>query len=674
MRHAQFPVEKIDQPPGDGPAGGIEEYLRMYQTMYTIRRFEETVVELSQKGDIAGAAHMYIGQEAIAAGVCMALAPGDYILSTHRGHGHCIAKGGDLKLMMAELLGRSSGYCKGKGGSMHIVDPALGILGANGIVGGGLPISVGAGLSSKMQNNDRITICFFGDGACNEGSFHESLNLASIWKAPVLYVCENNQFAISTHFSYATATDTIAERASAYGMAGRLIDGNDVLAVYKAAGEMIGRIRQGAGPMLLECRTYRIDGHYIGDPCVYRDKAEVEQWRKEKDPLKRFKTGLVAEGILEEALLAEIEQEVEIRLAEAVQFAESSPDPAPEEVAEDVFCESVELAIKPAGKVRELTFREAVNEALSEELENDSRVFLLGEDIGVHGGGFAVTKGLYDKFGADRVRDTPISEIAIVGAAIGAAITGLRPVAEIMYIDFAALAMDQIVNQAAKLHYMFGGKTSVPMVIRMASGSGGRGNAAQHSQSLEAWFMHAPGLKVVMPSTPFDAKGLLKAAIRDQNPVIFIEHKVLYNTKGEVPEGEYTIPFGVADIKRAGSDLTIIATSRMVVRALEAARELEHAGVCVEIVDPRTLVPLDADTIVKSVKKTGKALVVTEDCRNCGAGAELAAVINEHCFDYLDGPVTRLSGLDVPIPYNRTLEGIAVPSVEKIVEYVSRLV
>ena len=324
--------------------------------------------------------------------------------------------------------------------------------------------------------------------------------------------------------------------------------------------------------------------------------------------------------------------------------------------------------------VREITYAAAVREALYQAMRADERVFLLGEDIGVYGGAFGVTDGLIDEFGPERVRDTPISEAAIAGTAIGAALTGLRPVAEIQFMDFITLSMEQLVLQGAKMRFMFGGKARVPMVLRSPAGSG-TGAAAQHSESLEAWFVHVPGLKVVMPSTPYDAKGLLLAAIADDNPVIFVEHKLLYRTKGPVPEAYYTVPLGQSDVKRAGTDLTLIATSIMVARALEAAQQLADEGIELEVIDPRTLKPYDVEPITRSVIKTGRALVVHEAPITGGFGAEVVAqLVASEAFDYLDAPVRRLAGLDIPIPYNRELERRAVPQVEDIVREARALV
>jgi len=327
----------------------------------------------------------------------------------------------------------------------------------------------------------------------------------------------------------------------------------------------------------------------------------------------------------------------------------------------------------PAGAAREITYLEAVREALWQEMERDERVFIIGEDVGVYGGAFGVTRGMVEHFGPERVIDTPISEYGIAGAITGAALVGMRPVGEIMFMDFTTFAMEQLVNQAAKMRFMFGGTIRVPFVLRTPAGSG-TGAAAQHSQSLEAWFVHVPGLKVVMPSTPYDAKGLLMASIADDNPVMFVEHKLLYKTKGPVPEEPYTLPLGQAEVKRRGRDVTIVATSVMVVRALEAAERLAAEGLEAEVVDPRTLKPLDRETIVESVAHTGRALIVHEACKTGGFGGELAALIAEsEAFDYLDAPIVRLAGRDIPIPYNRTLEAHTVPQVEDIVEQARRL-
>jgi pyruvate/2-oxoglutarate/acetoin dehydrogenase E1 component/TPP-dependent pyruvate/acetoin dehydrogenase alpha subunit len=652
--------------------------LNLYRTMVTIRTFELKVKELVQLNLVGGAAHLSIGQEGVAAGICRALGGDDQILSTHRGHGHAIAKGADIKRMLAEILGRATGYCYGKGGSMHIADPEIGIAGANGIVGGGLTIATGIGLACKLLKIGNICVCFFGDGAAAQGGLHEALNISSLWKLPVLFVCENNQYAMSSPVSSSVATDSIAGWAEKYGLKGKQVNGNDVGAVYEAATRAVEEIRSGGGAQLIECITYRQVGHYCGDPCLYRDPKEAERWIDENDPIKLLKQRLVEEEITTDKEIAVIDSQANDQINKASDEALKDPEPDTDLTVKDVYVDlwsqsDIHSPDLEQSRTVEMTYRDAANRAIDEEMARDERVIILGEDIGIHGGAFQVTRGLYQKYGEKRVRNTPISEEMIGGCTLGAALLGLRPIGEFQYSDFMTLAMDQIVNQTAKVHYMFGGKMTASLVYRAPCGSGGRGNACQHSQSLEAWFMHVPGLKVVMPATPFDMTGLLKTAIRDDDPVIFLEHKAIYNSKGLVPQNEYLLPFGKADIKRTGTDLTIVATSRMVLYSLEAAIELAAEGINVEVIDPRTLVPLDKETICGSVAKTGFAVIVSEDCITAGVSAEIASILNEEVFDQLDHPVVRLAGLDVPIPYNRALERASIPSVESISSTVKRI-
>ena len=658
----------------------------MYKDMLRIRRFEETVSDLFSQDKIRGTTHLYIGEEAVAVGACNAILSDDYITSTHRGHGHCIAKGATLREMMAELFGKITGYCKGKGGSLHIADLNAGNLGANGIVGGGIPIATGSGLTSKYKKTGKVTVCFFGDGASNTGAFHEAVNMAATWKLPVVFVCENNLYAMSTPVREAFPILDIAERGQAYGMPGIVVDGMDVLAVMEAVEQAAERARRGEGPTLIECKTYRYLGHSKNDPRAYRTKDEEKQW-KERDAIKRFRKWLLENTIATEEEIQTIDKEVENEITEAVEFAESSPYPPLEEIVKDVYVEEdfAEKERKKGVKIvrtfeeysnnqnlRNITYRDALNEALREELNHDPNVVLIGEDIVLYGGAYGVTRGLWKDFGDERVRNTPISEAAIIGCCVGSAITGLRPVGELMYVDFAGLAMDQIYNQGAKIRYMFGGKARVPMVIRTEGGCG-RSSGAHHAQSLEAWFMHVPGLKVVMPATPFDAKGLLKSAIREDNPIIFIEHKMLYNTKGLVPDDEYLIPIGVADVKKSGTDVTVVAYSRMLLVAMEAAETLEKEGIHIEVIDPRTLLPLDINTIVTSVKKTGKVIIVSEACKTGGPGGEIGMQIIEKAFDYLDAPVVRLGAADAPVPCSRYLEDNSIPQAQDVVNAVKGL-
>lgn len=667
-----------------------QKLIEIYKKMLEIRYFEEKSAEIWEQGRIPGLIHLYPGMEAVAVGACISLRPDDYVVSTHRGHGHCIAKGVPLDGMMAELLGKETGSCKGKGGSMHIADTSRGVLGSTGIVGAGIPIAAGVGLSIKLRGTDQCVACFFGEGAVNTGAFHEGVNLASLWRLPVVFICENNLYGLSVPVSNATSARSISRRASAYDMPGAVVDGMDALAVQSAMVKAVERARHGRGPTLLECKTYLFRGHMEGDPkggMTYRTEKEMSAWKR-RDPLNTFKRMLLNKRVLTEGEATSITQDVMSRLDAAVKFAEESPYPSSSQAVTDVFSSEQPPKEASAPKIeagtRQLDLRGAINEALREEMKRDRNVFVMGEDVATYGGIFKCTEGLLEEFGDERVRDTPISEAAILGAAIGAAASGLRPVAEIMFNDWIHIAMDQICNELAKLRYMTGGQLNLPVVVRTACGarapvaSGG----AQHSQCLEAWFMHVPGLYVVTPSTPYDAKGLLKTAIRGNDPVIFFEHKLCYYGQVRklyptvitgVPDAEYTIPFGVADIKRRGDDVTVVATMMMVHKALVAAQELAKEGISVEIIDPRTLVPFDKKTVIDSIKKTGKLVIATEDSKTAGVGAEIAATISEEAVEYLEAPLKRVAALDTPIPYSPALERLVVPDEGKIISAVKEV-
>jgi 2-oxoisovalerate dehydrogenase E1 component len=638
--------------------------------MVLARRFDEHVMELYTAKEIPGFMHLYIGEEAVAVGACGALGKGDFITSTHRGHAHCIAKGGDPKYMLAELFGKSEGYCKGKGGSMHIACLSLGILGANGIVGGGIPIANGAALSSQFLGTKAVTVCFFGDGASNEGAFHEALNLASLWKLPVVFLCENNGFAQTTPQSDHQPIRDIACRSASYSMPGVIADGLDVLDVYSKVCEAVATARDGNGPTLIECKTYRYRGHWEGDPQPYRTQEEIETWRK-RDCLSSFGQRLMEEFGIERDELARLRLDVEDQMTQAIAFARACTPPRPEDVLTDVYTlpqpQMAKSEVMNAGRKMPgtTTIREALNATLDRILSSDERAILFGEDIALLGGAFSVTKGLLSKHGPKRVRNTPISESAIIGAATGAAATGLKPIAEIMFCDFLYVAMDQIVNQMAKMKYMFGGDAQLPIVVRCTCG-GGFSAAAQHSQSNEAMFMHVPGLKVVVPSSPDDAAGLLLSAFEDPNPVLIFEHKGMYDEKGEV-SGE-PIPLGKAKVIRQGKDLTVVTYGKMRKICLEVAELFAKDGISLEVIDLRTLVPLDEETILHSVEKTGRVSIVHESPLTAGPGAEIAAVIAQKGFHFLKSPVQRIAGLDVPMPFAPVLEGAAIPSVDRVAE------
>lgn len=641
----------------------------IYAKMLQIRAFDDRTAELYAKGQVKGTAHSYVGEEAIASGLCSLLTTDDYVLSYHRGHGHCLAKGAHVRRMMAELLGRETGYCRGLGGSMHVADLELHILGANGVVGASMPIATGAALASQLAGAEQVAVAFFGDGAVNQGVFAESLNLAAIWRLPVIFVCENNQYALTTRSADSTA-GSIVDRARGYGIEGLRIDGNDVKAVLDAGRRAISRAREGGGPTLIEALTYRWGSHSmrvnVTEP---RTPDEVALW-KSRDPIKRLEEELRASGVLSDERIAELQAAVDTELEAAVEAGLQSSEPSYELMTSSVYApHAAWIEPGPTGD-RGLSYVEALNEALHQEMTRDDRVIVLGEDVAVAGGLFAVTKGLLDEFGPGRVRDTPISEATFVGCGVGAAMAGLRPVVEIQIFDFVTLAMDQIVNQAAKMRFMLGGQATVPMVIRGPQGGGLR-LAAQHSQSLEAWFAHIPGLVVVVPSTPYEAKGLLTAAIRDDNPVLFLEHKLLYlGSQSPVPEEPYAIPLGVADIKRAGTDVTLVAIGSMVVRALAAAGDLERDGISVEVLDPRTIRPLDRDAILTSVRKTRRLVVVQEGWAEFGFGAEVLATVAERATGGLAAPAVRIGAPATPMAYNDSLERASIPTRERIVEVV----
>ena len=639
------------------------QLLGLYEAMQRIRKFEEGVSAQFAAGRLPGFVHLCIGQEGVAVGACASLDPDDYITSTHRGHGHLIAKGGELDKMMAELYGKETGYCRGRGGSMHIVDVGLGILGANGIVAAGTQIAAGAGLSSKVRNSGQVVVCFFGDDASTEGMFHESMNLAALWDLPVIFMCENNLYGQFTPYEKHTRVPDVAEKARAYGVPGVIVDGNDVLAVKAATDEATERARSGGGPTLIECKTYRWHGHMEGDVYAYRTAAEIEEWKK-KCPIAGFRSRLISDGVASQEEFDDIDERVEAAVAAAIEFAESSPDPDPATAAENVY--SVEPAsggIPESDEVDQLPMAMAIQQTLQEEMERDESVIILGEDVAI--GVFGVTAGLLAKFGENRVLDTPISENVIAGAAVGAAMTGLRPVAEIEFGDFLTCCMDPIINQMAKLRFMTGGQVRLPLVIRTNTGSGFSAGA-QHSQSLEALLMHVPGLTIAVPSTPRDAKGLLRTAIRSDNPVLFFEHKGIYFNPGAVPRGEYTVPFGSADIKRAGTDVTVVAIAAMVNKVLGVAERLAEEGISIEVIDPRTLVPLDTQTIIESVEKTGRLVIAEEGCITGGFGAEVAALAAKEAFDHLDAPIERVAAQDTPVPFAPKLEEAIIPGEDRI--------
>jgi 2-oxoisovalerate dehydrogenase E1 component len=635
--------------------------------MQLIRHCEEQLAKAHQRGLIHGACHTYVGQEAIAVGVCAHLRKDDVVFSTHRGHGHALAKGLPPRELVAELFGRQTGCSRGRGGSMHLFAPEVGLMGTSGIVGPCILQAAGAGYSFRLLRTDGVAVGFFGDGAVNNGAFHEGLNLAGIWKLPVLFVCENNEFATEVPFREAAGHPGVAGRAAFYGMPGVEVDGNNVEEVYQVAAEAVRRARSGEGPTLLECKTYRTRAHAEGmGDFSYRTREEVEGW-KTRCPIRRLRDQIAKDAGKNgrAAELDAIDGEVTALVAEAVQYAENSGWPEPSTATAHVFAEPRERPAPPPAAAREISYMKATHEALAEEMARNPTIFVLGEGIGKRGGNFKTTEGLFDLYGPERLRDTPICERGFVGLACGAAMTGSRPVVDFMFADFILDAVGEVVNQIAKMRYMSSGRIRMPILLRGCIGIG-HSAATHHSGNYYPMYAHFPGLRVVVPSAPADAKGLLKHALRCDDPVLFLEHRELLAVKGPVPEGEYEIEFGKAAVVREGKDVTVVALANMLRRAAQACERLAGQGVSVELIDPRTVSPLDADTMLASVHKTGRLLVVEEAFAPFGLGAEVAAVVSDAGFDDLDAPIRRLHGAFSPTPYSPPLEKAVVPQVEDI--------
>ena len=658
----------VDQPSELGFSG--KELVEMYRRMLVIRGFEERVAALYRAGEVPGFVHLSTGQEASAVGACWPLRPTDVITSTHRGHGHCLAKGLAPVDMFAELMAKDAGTNRGRGGSMHIADPGIGIFGANGIVAAGLPIAVGASAASQLRRDDAVAVAFFGDGALAQGAFHEAVNLAAVWKLPVIFWCENNGYA---EFSSAATqyAATLERRAGGYDVDYVPVDGNDVVAAARVMGQVVGAVREGRGPTIVEASTYRWHGHYEGDPQRYRSQEEVEAW-KDRDPLVLHAQRLESAGCSSE-VMASLASSVDRELDEAVEAAERLPQPDAAAVGSFVTRPRPDVPepTPPADDAPLFRVMDAVHSALESELASDDRVFVAGIDVAQGGNVFGLTRGLHDRFG-DRVRDTPISETAIMGLGVGAAMAGMRPVVELMYLDFIGVCLDQLLNQAAKMPFMTGGAAEMSLTVRTQFGAG-RSSGSQHSQSLEALLAHIPGLTVVMPSTPADTYGLLRSAIQDPNPVVFIENRLLYGMKGPQPPSDYLLPIGKSAVVRAGSGITVVSVSRMVHEALAAAEAVAGEGISVEVIDLRTVSPLDMSPILESVAKTSRLLIAHEAVIPFGIGAEIAATVAKEAFWALDAPIVRVGAAPTPPPYAPSLERAWLPDREDIAAALRRL-
>jgi 2-oxoisovalerate dehydrogenase E1 component len=610
------------------------------------------------------------GHEAAQIGVGWPLRPKyDWVSPYYRDVVLCMRMGvTPLDLMLAVLAKPADPASGGKQTPGHFSDTRLNITSGGSPVATQLVRGAGVAYALKMDGTDKVLMTCYGEGAGSEGDAHEAFNFAAIYKVPEIFVCENNGFAISTPFRKEYAIEYAAQRAAGYGFPGVTLDGRDPVTCYVVAKEAIARARAGEGPTLIECLVDRLGAHSSeDDQRRYRTQEEIEHLAQ-TDCLEQFKKRLLEEGVLSAKEITEYEERVKEEVSKATSEGMESPDAPAENALTNVYGLDVPKAIEPADGVEteEMNMVAALRSALTEEMERDERVMVLGEDVGKKGGVFLVTDGLYKRFGEARVIDTPLAESSIAGVALGLALAGKRPVAEMQFTDFAHMAFNQITNEIAKFRYRSDGDWSVPMVVRAPMGGHAHG-ALYHSQSIEARFA-TPGLKIVIPSSPYEAKGLLLAAIRDPDPVLFFEHKRLYRMfKEAVPKGEYLIPLQVARTVREGTDISIFCYGLMVHYALEAAKELDADGVSVEIVDLRTVYPLDGEAIIASARKTGKCLVLYEDNFSVAIGSEVAALIADGAWRWLDAPVKRLGGLDVPsMPYAPAMEDFFMPNPTKI--------
>ena len=629
--------------------------LDLYRALRLPRAVEDKMLRLIRQNRLSKWFSGY-GQEAIAVGCAWALRDEDWLLPMHRNLGVWTTRGVPLRPLFCQLMGRQGGFTKGRDRTFHFGLPERRIVGMISHLAAMLPVADGLGLAAQLRGEDTVALAFTGEGATREGDFHEALNLASVWSLPVVFVIENNGYGLSTPTAEAVPVEDLADAASGYGMPGVVVDGNDVEAVVQSVTEAADRARRGDGPTLLEMKTFRVRGHEEASGTKYVPDELIATWR-ERDPVDRFRARLVERGVAEVDLDA-IDAEIEAEIEDVAEWALTQPPVTSTEAAEhaDLFAPaSGPPASESEGAVQDdVRFIDALSDGLRNAFDADDTTVLMGQDVAAYGGVFKVTDGFLDRFGADRIRNTPIIESGALGCALGLALDGFTPVVEMQYADFISCGVNQIANNLATTHYRWG--APVPVTIRAPFG-GGIGAGPFHSQSPEAWFCHVPGLKVVVPATPADAKGLIRAAIADPNPVLVFEHKALYRSlRGPVPEGDYTVPLGSASVVREGTDATVVTWGVGVQWALAEAEKRSASGVEVEVVDLRTLVPWDRETVLASVRKTNRVLVLHEAARTGGFGAEVAAEISEAAFGHLDAPPVRLGGADLPIAFSKAIE------------------
>lgn len=634
-----------------------EEMLGLYRRLLFPRLIEEKMLILLRQGRISKW-FSGIGQEAISVGAAMALLQDELIFTMHRNLGVFTSRDMPLDKLIAQWQGKKTGFSKGRERSFHFGALEYGIVGMISHLGPQLSLAAGVALAHKLGAEGRVSLAFTGEGGTSQGEFHEALNTAAVWDLPVIFLIENNGYGLSTPVNEQYRCESLAERGIGYGMQSLRIDGNNILEVYRTIRDLAISMRETPRPVLLECMTFRMRGHEEASGTKYVPSELFEIWEK-KDPVSRYEEWLIAGGFLTAEEAARIREEYRIAIAGAVEraFAEPEPEPDPEEELGDVFIPYPSPAIAPKGsETREMRYIDAISDGLGQAMEAHDHLVLMGQDIADYGGVFKITEGFVARFGRERVRNTPLCESAIVGIGLGLSLKGYKAMIEMQFADFVTCGFNQIVNNLAKIHYRWGAGADV--VIRLPSGAG-VGAGPFHSQSNEAWFAHTPGLKVVCPATPYDAKGLLLSAIDDPNPVMFFEHKALYRAVSEaVPTDPYRIPIGQARVAREGRAATVITYGMGVHWALKTVEEM---GLDVEVIDLRSLVPLDYETITASVKKTNRVILLHEDTMFLGIGGEISAWISEHLFEYLDAPVLRAASLDTPVPFAIPLEQSFLP-------------